>query len=262
MKFISDQKLVEFNEKDHIYKYNGQILKSITEFISSFSDGFDSDGSILKRKAQQLGMSEKKLKKQWSDKGEKTSKLGTFFHKSIEHYFNTGKIKKDKFADIVKMFSEEYKFKGQIFSECRVFSPSLGLCGTSDVVNLIDNTINIMDFKCTEKPIDDWSFNRKFNVPIQHLNDSKLNKYTLQLSFYAYILNLEYGLNIGDNHCLFRIDPKKRQIQRIPIVLKTNEVIDMIGFKMFRDSLSPEELENLNKPKIISAQNGEPEWID
>lgn len=268
MKFLDDQKLVEFDELNHIYKYNNQELLSITNWISSFSDGFDKDGSILARKAIELGISQKKLKKQWSDKGIRTSKLGTFFHKSVEYYFTTGKIKKDKFKDIVTDFAQVYKFEGSVFSECRIFSPSLKLCGTSDLVNLIGDTINIMDFKCTEKPINDFAFGRKFNYPIKHLNDSKLNKYTLQLSAYAYILNLEYGLKIGNNHCLFRVDPKKRTIERISIELKLNEITEMIAFHTYKNSLSPEELENLNKPKIIqsvqegTAQNDDSVWID
>lgn len=70
---------------------------------------------------------------------------------------------------------------------------SLGICGQSDLVEVIDGVVHITDYK-TNKEIRSTSFkdweglSQKMNPPVSHLDDCNLNHYNLQLSIYMYMI--------------------------------------------------------------------------
>jgi hypothetical protein len=74
-----------------------------------------------------------------------------------------------------------------------VYLKSAGICGQSDLVEVVDDTVHITDYK-TNKKIDKTSFvnwegiSKKMLVPVAHLDDCNLNHYNLQLSIYMYII--------------------------------------------------------------------------
>lgn len=249
MKFIEDAKKVRFDEENHIYTLNGKELLSITKFIDCYSWPFDPDGSVLKRCALKEGISEEILAARWKNKGTTAAQSGTFWHSSVEHYIKTKEILNNEYTDLLEKFAK-YKFQGQIFSECRVFSPDLGLCGTADFVQIINNkTLIIRDFKTNEKRPTDYSFGKKMKPPLEHLNDSKLQKYELQISIYLFLLSSEYNLHVGEGHCLYWIDRKKRNIEEIPITYRPKEVIEMIADWTYNKSLTPEQRAALENKK-------------
>ena len=66
--------------------------------------------------------------------------------------------------------------------------------------------------------------------PINHLPAGKLNLYNLQISAYLYLICLKYNLEPNfEENCIYWIDRKNEQIRKIPIELKTKEIIDMIS---------------------------------
>ena len=86
------------------------------------------------------------------------------------------------------------------YSEVIVYTKELGIAGTIDllVYNSEQNMYHLVDWK-TNKRIDKNSFrNKKGILPSsQHLDDCNFTHYSLQLSFYRYILERYYGLEIG-----------------------------------------------------------------
>jgi hypothetical protein len=239
MKFLDDSKKIHFDEPTHVYSVNGNRCISATQFIEKFQNKFDEDGSILKRKAEQAGISESKLQKQWDDKKNKAGDYGTLFHANIENYINTGKIKKNKYSNIIRHFSDTFKFRGDLFSEVVLFDEELLISGTCDLVQIIDNKIvQCHDFKSNEKPISDFSFGKRMLPPVQHLNDSKLNRYFLQISLYLYLLSTKYGYEIGENNFIFWLNRRKEELQKIPVQLKINEIMLMIAHYSYQKSLA------------------------
>lgn len=236
--FLEDQKKITFLEKEHKYILDGKEFISATQFIDFFKPGFDETGEILTRCAIKEGVSEKVLKKRWKDKGVKAGKIGSDIHANIEHYLNTGKIKKNQYSLLVNEFSK-FKFKGRLFSEVRIFDEDLLISGTSDIVQLVDdNTLQIHDIKTNEKVPTDYSFGKYMNPPISHLPAGKLILYELQISLYLYLLSSKYGYNIGPNNFIFWTDRKNNKIKQIPIVLRINEIIDLIAHYTYQKSLA------------------------
>lgn len=249
MKFLDDAKLIEFDEPTHKYTLDGKKLISATTFIDLFATKFDSTGEILTKCAIKEGVSEKVLKKRWNDKRDKAARIGTKIHSCIEYYLNTGKIKKNKYSEIVKHFSQ-YKFQGKLFSEIRIWDADLGICGTADLLEVLSNKIIIRDFKSNEKKPTDYSFGKYMKYPISHLPDSKITKYELQISLYLYILSSKYGYEIGEGNCIYWINRKKNIIEEIPITLRLDEITSMIAHYIYQQTC----------PTLL--EKSEPEWID
>lgn len=242
MQFLDDAKKIHFDEKAHEYSIGEQKFVSVTSFIDTFSNPFDPDGAILARKAKELKTTPEQLKQVWQAKGEAAGAYGTLVHESVEHYLNTGKIKRNEHAATIKKFSKSFKFKGQLFSEVVLFDQELGISGTSDVVQIIDDQIvQVHDFKTNEKPLTDFSFNKKMLPPISHLNDSKLNKYFLQITLYLYLLSSKYGYEIGKNNYIFWLNRKTAEFEKILVQLKMEEVFAMIAHWMYNKQLSNEQ---------------------
>jgi hypothetical protein len=80
-----------------------------------------------------------------------------------------------------------------IYPEHFVYLKSAGVCGQSDRVEVIKDTVDIIDYK-TNKEIKLTSFvnwegkSVKMSGPCSHLDDCNFNHYALQLSIYMYII--------------------------------------------------------------------------
>jgi hypothetical protein len=80
-----------------------------------------------------------------------------------------------------------------IYPEHFVYLKSAGICGQSDRVEVIKDTVDVIDYK-TNKEIKKASFvnwegkSQKMLGPCEHLDDCNFNHYSLQLSTYMYII--------------------------------------------------------------------------
>jgi hypothetical protein len=80
-----------------------------------------------------------------------------------------------------------------VYPEHMVFLKSVGICGQSDLVEVVNDKINIIDYK-TNKKIDTESYKNwdgisdKLQHPVSHIDDCNFNHYALQLSIYMYIM--------------------------------------------------------------------------
>jgi hypothetical protein len=74
-----------------------------------------------------------------------------------------------------------------------VYLKSAGICGQSDLVEVINGVVHITDYK-TNKEIKvegftNWEgITQKMSSPVAHLDDCHLNHYALQLSLYMFII--------------------------------------------------------------------------
>jgi hypothetical protein len=77
-----------------------------------------------------------------------------------------------------------------IASEMIVFSPDMLVAGTIDLLlrDPASNTIIIADWKQNKAELTTTNQYRNLAPPLEHLQDTEINKYSLQLSIYQYIL--------------------------------------------------------------------------
>ncbi len=238
MQFIEDAKKIQFDEAKHIYTYEGKELISVTSLIDLYKAPFDPTGEILISCAKKAGIPKSELKKQWEEKGDKAGKIGSLIHENVEHYIKTGKIKKNKYTKIIEQFAA-LKFRGKLYPESIIFDSDIGVAGTSDIIQIIDNKIlQIHDIKTNEKKPTDYSFGKYMKPPLDHLPSGKLILYELQISLYLYLLSSKYGFQIGENHFIFWINRNKEEIVKIPIRLRIQEVIDLIADYVYTKNLN------------------------
>jgi len=179
---------------------------SVTSFISNFKQPFDADKIAEKtsksKKSKWYGMTPEEIKQAWANESLRATTLGTWYHncresdicalETMERHGNTVPIFKPIEIDGTK-FSPNQKLTDGVYPEHMVYLKSAGLCGQSDLVEVINGEVHITDYK-TNKEIKTEGFTNwegittKMNFPLAHLDDCNVNHYALQLSLYMYII--------------------------------------------------------------------------
>uniref|UniRef100_A0A6M3K3P2 Putative PD-(D/E)XK nuclease superfamily protein n=1 Tax=viral metagenome TaxID=1070528 RepID=A0A6M3K3P2_9ZZZZ len=179
------------------------MLTSVTNFIKQFFPKFDAS-AVSEKIAPDRGVGPAELMAEWKEIGKTASRAGTAVHEYARWMFSNN-ISPQPWPDEIKLDSiglltiqlidacDKIYSKGflPIEAEKIIFSSRLGLAGTVDLL-LKDPAGPVI--------ILDWKTNKELKIenpfetglpPIDHLEDSNLNHYALQLSIYQYILEAE-----------------------------------------------------------------------
>lgn len=213
-------------EKHKYISEDGADWLSVTSFISNFKQPFDADKisqkSAKNKKSKWYGMTPEDIKAAWKAEANRATTLGTWYHncresdicsfQNMERYGSTVQVFKPIEIDGVK-HSPNQKLTDGIYPEHMVYLRSAGICGQSDLVEVINGKVHITDYK-TNKEIKfegytNWEgVTQKMFPPVSHLDDCNINHYALQLSMYMFIIlkhnpKLKPG-NITIHHILFQ----------------------------------------------------------
>lgn len=227
MIFIPGQSNLKFEPTSHTYEYNGQKLTSVSSVIQQYTNKFDIDGTIVARKAEENGITVEEQKKIWQKAGDDSRERGTLFHSDVEHFIKTKRVLETPNKNLVSQFAK-IKFKGMLFSEIRLFNVDFGIAGTTDLIEVFpDNSISLADYKTNQaKKMTRFSFGRKMLYPLNHTWDSVIDKYEIQISTYAYMLE-SAGWWVRDL-TIYHIDYDKQQVKEIPMQNRRKDVIKML----------------------------------
>lgn len=224
VKFYADEhKYISIDQTDAI------DWISVTRLIHYFTEPFD---SIKMAEICSKGKNPKynKLSPQeiidlWKAENKRAIDLGSWYHDQREKDVlacNTITRKGVELTIInpltdglVKLAPVQQVING-IYPEHLVYLKSAGVCGQADRVEVVDETINVYDYK-TNKEIKKQGFinkagkSKKMLGPLSHLDDCNYNEYSLQLSSYMYIM-LKHNFNLK---------PGKIQIEHIEFEIET-----------------------------------------
>ena len=193
----------------HNHKYTSEDNMewlSVTSLISNFKQPFEADKiaerSAKNKKSKWYGMTPTEIKEAWKAEANRATTLGTWYHnqregdicsfQTMERHGSTVPIFKPIEKDGVK-HSPEQKLSEGVYPEHMVYLKSAGICGQSDLVEVVNGVVHITDYK-TNKEIKvegytNWEgITQKLAPPVSHLDDCHLNHYALQLSMYLYII--------------------------------------------------------------------------
>lgn len=201
---------VIFKPENHSYESldpNERIKwTSVTTFIGLFKQKFDPVAQSIKssknKKSKWYGMDPDEIQKHWASESDRAVSAGSFYHdqresdllelETIEKAGRALPIIKPIYNDGIKQAPVQRLIEG-IYPEHFVFLKSAGICGQSDKVEVVKDTVDIIDYK-TNKEIKKESFrnwegiSQKMTGPCAHLDDCNFNHYALQLSTYMYII--------------------------------------------------------------------------
>lgn len=201
--------ILRFTPQEHKYtslQPDGIEWLSVTSFISQFKQPFEADKiaekSSKSRKSKWYGMTPEDIKAAWKAEANRATSLGTWYHNcrerdicelnNMERHGSVVPVVKPIEIEGIK-YSPEQKLKDGVYPEHMVYLKSAGLCGQSDLVEVVDGHVHITDYK-TNKEIKvegytNWEgITQKMMPPVSHLDDCNLNHYALQLSLYMFII--------------------------------------------------------------------------
>jgi hypothetical protein len=199
--------ILQFTAHNHKYKSEDDVnWLSVTSLISNFKQPFDADGIASKvaksKKSKWYGMTPAEIKEAWKSEAKRATDLGTWYHNqreadlcgldNMERHGTTVPIFKPIEKDGIK-YSPNQKLSNGVYPEHMVYLRSAGICGQSDLVEVINGVVHITDYK-TNKEIKlegytNWEgVTQKMSPPVSHLDDCHLNHYALQLSMYMFII--------------------------------------------------------------------------
>jgi len=202
---------IVFNAEEHSYKSidsaEGINWTSVTTLISSLKKPFDAKAVAARvsknKRSKWYGIAQKTILEIWQNEADRATTLGTFYHNQRESDL-CGLASIEREGITVPVFKPYEKPDGLkvaplqkldpgVYPEHMVYLKSAGLCGQSDLVEVVNGRVNIIDYK-TNKEIKTESFknwegiSEKMLNPIAHLEDCNFNHYALQLSVYMYII--------------------------------------------------------------------------
>jgi ATP-dependent exoDNAse (exonuclease V) beta subunit len=197
-----------FEPANHSYKSEDNIQwVSVTTLLSHLKQPFNPKNVAKKssenKKSKWFGKTTAEIEKIWKKESDRACDLGNWYHAQRENdIINCNTIVRyDKELAVIRpMVDDEgrkiassQKLMDGIYPEHMVYLRSAGICGQSDLVEVVDGTVNILDYK-TNKEIKTESFrnwegiSQKMLAPVSHLDDCNYNHYNLQLSIYMYII--------------------------------------------------------------------------
>jgi hypothetical protein len=194
---------MKFYEDIHKYVEDEVEYTPVTYFLKSFQQWVDWDKEAEK-KAKKLGITKEELLKQWDDKKKKAAEKGTAFHKMMEDKYNASqggiivadtscKVSSVCTLDGVKEDSSMKLEDNTVYTEKMIWSKKYKLCGTADLVEVINGKINIKDYK-TNASLDweSWKHpvlgSKKLRYPVSSLDDCNGSIYSLQVNTYMCLL--------------------------------------------------------------------------
>ena len=263
---------IVFNAADHSYKsIEAEDIDwiSVTSLLSNFKKPFDAEkiaASVTKKsRSKWFGIPPEKILELWKAEADRATTLGTFYHNQREaDLCSLSSIELEGIPiPIYKPIEEgalkkapEQKLTDGIYPEHMVYLKSAGICGQSDLVEVVNSKVNIIDYK-TNKEIKKESFKNwegisdKMQHPVSHLDDCNFNHYALQLSIYMYIIlkhnrKLRPG-KIYIHHVIFEVegtdeygypitryssngDPVVKEVIQMEVPYLADEVISIINW--------------------------------
>lgn len=191
---------------DDVHRYihlpTGNTIPSVTTYIKQFSKPFN-EAYWLSYKSRQLGVTEDELREEWRLKGVIGRELGTIIHNYLEARFQRkvippvvpDYISTDKVNRILSVCEKYYQ-------ECDLQYEALELVvGNDKVAGTLDKLMEggiLRDYKTGILKV---GYDTMLK-PFQHLVDSSLNKYAVQLNLYRKLLN-EKGVDVNKMEIVF-----------------------------------------------------------
>jgi len=202
--------MIVFNADDHSYRSlddSNIDWISVTTLVSHFKKPFDAkkiaEKVSKKKNSKWYGIEPKLIQQIWNNESERSLTLGTWYHNqreadlcsfaSMEREGVTVPVFKPSEVQNGIKVAPSQKLEPGVYPEHMVYLRSAGICGQSDLVEVVNGKVNIIDYK-TNKKIDtesyvDWEGkSEKMNPPLDSLDDCNFYHYALQLSIYMYMI--------------------------------------------------------------------------
>jgi hypothetical protein len=160
--------MIKFNADNHSYSsIDGESIDwiSVTTLVSHFKKPFDAKKTaekVSKKKTSKwFGIDPIIIQEIWKNEADRSTTLGTWYHNQREddlcslasmeregitvHIFKPSEVKEGiKIAPVQKL-------EPGVYPEHMVYLRSVGICGQSDLVEVVNGKVNIIDYKTNKE---------------------------------------------------------------------------------------------------------------
>jgi hypothetical protein len=196
----TDFSKIVYDDYKHSYTINGKPLISVTTLINYLVPEFDKE-TISQRSAQKRGVSQAEILREWEQSGEIARDKGTRLHQYVEDVM-AGRLdpvlanvnwrlpEMDAFDEAWKAMRSNLKAK-VARQEWTIGDEELGVAGRLDCLlalqpNSVEPFFSVWDLKTGKLDVENrFAF---MLPPFEDYEDSKFNRYSVQLSLYRLIL--------------------------------------------------------------------------
>jgi hypothetical protein len=190
----------------YIHRDTGVKYNSVTKAIASIEPHFDAQAVSLAivnqadnvKQERYIGMTQTQILDYWQMLNDEANTYGTKVHDIVERYLKANKwwFPEDELAKkVIEGYNNLNIDEGIEMQPERIMFSEFQLAGMSDLIVDIDQTFF---------DVGDWKTNRVFNFfnpygyetlhkPFDHLQNCQWSIYTIQLSVYAYMYEMETG---------------------------------------------------------------------
>jgi len=233
---------------EHVYIENstGKKFTSVTKVLSSIEPHFNGDAiaeAIVKqpdsrKQEKYIGMNKSQILDMWQELNDTANEYGNKVHETIENFLLKDKI---YFPDdllekkVIKAYVDLAIDEGQtLWPERIMYSAEHQLAGTSDLIIDVDQVyFDVGDYKTNRE----FNFYNKFGFktllkPFDHLQDCQYSIYTLQLSTYAYMYELETGRKCRQIYILYW-SRETETFSKIPVMYLRKEAKQLLDLHKF-----------------------------
>lgn len=247
-----DNVRITLEEKTHVYTDidTGEALQSVSRAYGKFKNQFDrammlplSAKKMLRESGnayptvQQQTEAEKMLGNKWKQKNDFSIQVGKRFHAALELYGKTTQIEDVQLEPMVRGIAGYFRDYKKTWYEQIVHSRWHEVAGTCDRIDLRPGTTNVLDFTDWKTNVErgiefcDWKYKKWMKYPLDYLEDTNYVHYSLQLSMYALMCELDFGARPGklqivyippDDPLAFKVIPVMYLRDAAHLILKSN----------------------------------------
>lgn len=224
---------IEFNSEHHKYFIDRIPVPSVSTVVGKFFPEFDSYGAAARLRPSNplYGLSPDEIVLIWKEKGTEAADKGTVLHEQIENFYSGKKYHKTEDFHLFEQFANTHSDLEPYRCEWRVFDEEYHIAGTIDMVAKNKDAFEIYDWKRSKKivnayngePIkkDRWG---KIGIgKLKNIDDTSFNRYSLQQSFYRFILEKNYELVISKMY-LVVMHPDYERYYKVEVPYLKNEI--------------------------------------
>ena len=226
--------MIVFEEEIHKYRSIDEdpiLWESVTTVVGKYKQKFDpiavSKKVCKNKKSKWFGLTPEVIQQIWKNESDRACNLGNWYHNAREvdlincQTVGRGGVNLTVFSTVTdsegRKVAQDQKIGDGIYPEFMVYLRTEGLIGQSDLPEVLNSVVSIIDYK-TNKEIKTEGFTNwegmttMMKDPVSHLEDCNFNHYALQLSLYMYmILRQNPTLKAGDliiHHVMFEEEPE------------------------------------------------------
>ena len=244
-------------EHKYHHRETGKIYKSVTTTLTSIEPHFDAEAISLAitrqpdntKQERYIGLNQQQILDYWQMLNDEANVYGTKVHDIVERYLLANKwyfpAENEDGAFEQKVIDGYENLKVDegvaMWPERILFTEKYELAGMSDLIIDIDDVYF---------DLWDWKTNREFNlfdpfgfttfyIPFEQMQSCQWSVYTLQLSVYAYMYEMEFPNRKCRQIRIGYWDKEKMTFEKIQIMYMKNEakkLIEMHYYNLMKNS--------------------------